>query len=267
MFRALLCSTILLVACGGSRGAFVRYPGAPATFDRAASDPKAVEIAEKVFAAAGGPGNWEKAKQLRWEETVTSNGQVKGGGEEAWDRWNARHWGRLSRDDGDVVVGYEIYGAFSMGYLQRGKMKENLDAGSKSEAIAVAKSRFGRDTAALALQFLMFEPGAKLTYVGPAQDDAGPEGADDIQVTFADPARKDYELHAIVDRGTNLLARIEMTKAGTGERIGYALSGWTTVAGLKFATARKDLGSSDTIAIGNIRVSDPDDDLFVAPLQ
>src|SRR5688572_3589979 len=89
----LLCFA-LLAACGG-RSAFQRYPGAPVAFDRAGSEAKAVEIADKVFAAAGGVGNWDKAKQLRWRQVVTSDGKQIIDVEQIWDRWNARHLGRL----------------------------------------------------------------------------------------------------------------------------------------------------------------------------
>ena len=43
-----------LVGCGAGRTTFALYPSASAAFDRAGSDPKAVEIADRVIAAAGG---------------------------------------------------------------------------------------------------------------------------------------------------------------------------------------------------------------------
>ena len=263
MARSLSLVVLVLLACAPARTTFVRYPGAPAAFDPSASDPKAVEIAQKVFAAAGGPGHWEHAKQLRWSQTVAAGGQVALDGEEAWDRWNARFWGMLHRADGDVAVGYELYGTFAMGYQQRGKHKAPLDAGGLAQALGVARAHFDRDTSMLALQFLMLEPGVKLAYAGPASDVTN---ADDIQVTFADPLRHEFEVHAIVDRTSNLIARVELKKVATGQLVGYELADWVTVDGMKFASSRKDLGSGDTVAIKDLRVSDPDDDLFVAPL-
>lgn len=254
---------LLVVACAPARTTFVRYPGSPATFDPSASDPKAVAIAQKVFAAAGGPGHWDHAKQLRWSQTVTSNGQTAADGEEAWDRWNARFWGLLHRTDSDVAVGYELYGTFAMGYAQQGKHKSPLGASDLAQALGVAKAHYDRDTAVLALQFLMLDPGAKLTYVGPAAD---VPNADDIQVAFADPLRREFEFHAIVDRTSNLIARVELKKPGTNEMIGYSLADWVTVDGLKFASTRTDLGSSDKVAIHDVQVSAPDDDLFIAPM-
>jgi hypothetical protein len=271
MTRLLLCCAISLItfatACGSSRSTFARYPGAPAAFDRAGSDAKAVEIADKVFASAGGPGNWDKAKQLRWKQTVTADGKVTLDIEEAWDRWNARHAGALARGEGFIKVGYELYGKFSMGYQQMGQKKENLDDESRAKALTTARAVFNIDTAVLTLQFLMLDPGAKLKYVGPAKDDAGSENYDEILVTFDDPLRKELEFHAVIDRTSNLIARIEMIKTGTTQKVGYALKDWTTVNGLKFATNRVNLGySGETTVIKELKVSDPEDELFIAPL-
>ena len=263
MLRSAIVALALIAACGPGRTTFVRYPGAPAAFDPKASDPQAVAIAQKVFAAAGGPGHWDQAKQLRWAEQITSDGKVVVDGEEAWDRWNARFWGLLHRADGDVAVGYELYGTFTMGYGQRGKHKMLLDADSLKQALAAARSRFDMDTASLTLQFLMLDPGTTLKYLGAAADTPN---ADEIQITFADPLRRDFQFHAVVDRTSNQITRLEMTKAGTNQTIGYTLGDWVTVDGMKFATSRKDLGSSDTIAIHDVRVSAPDDDLFIAPM-
>lgn len=268
----LLCSLVLAVgACGPSRTTYAHYPGAPAAFDRAGSEAKALEIADKVFATAGGPGNWDKAKQIMWRQTVTSDGKVVLDGDEAWDRWNQRHHGRLKMPDApEVVIGYELYGKFSMGFLDQGHGKTQvMDDDSRAKGVKTLHERFNVDTAVMCMQFLMFEPGAKLSYGGPVRDDAGNADAyDDVKVTFADPLRADLEFHAIVDKKTNLLVRVEILKVGSAkEKIGYSLKDWTTVDGLKFATSRGNLGySGETVAIKDIKVSAPDDTLFIAPL-
>jgi hypothetical protein len=264
----LLCGFVIAMACAPGRSTFARYPDAPAAFDRTGADPKALEIADKVFATAGGPGNWDKAKQVRWRQTITSDGKVLLDGEQAWDRWNARHYGRLHRPDVEPVVGYDLYGKFSMGFLDHGHDKhETMDEESRQKAVKSAQERFNIDTAVLCLPFLMFEPGAKLAYVGPVHDDTGKDAFDDLKITFADPLRSPIEFHAIIDRETHLIARVEMFKAGTTEKTGYILKDWTTVNGLKFAASRTNLGyAGETTAIADIAVSEPDDTLFIAPL-
>jgi hypothetical protein len=273
MKRFLLCLA-MIAACGPGRTTFQQYPGAPATFEKAASEPKAVEIAEKVFAAAGG-ANWNKAKQIHWRQVVTSDGKQTLDLAQWWDRWNARHRGQLHNTDAtSIVVGYELYGKFSMGYAQQaGKgdieegAKQNLDEKSRAKYLAVAKEVYNVDTAVLTMQFLMLEPGAKLAYVGQVKDDKGNDHYDELKVTFADPLRKDLEFHPVVDRNTNTIARIEIVKAGTNTKVGYSLSNWAETNGMKFATARGNLGySGETIAIKDIKIGDVDDRLFIAPI-
>ncbi len=274
MKRSLLSLLVLgglgaaALSCGPSRATYARYPNAPAAFDRAGSEPKALEIADKVFAAAGGPGNWDKAKQIRWKQTITSDGKVVLDGEHGWDRWNARHYAMLKKSDGAIKVGYHLYGSFSMAFMESESGKtRTLDTDSVERAVKVAKAAYNVDTAVMALQFMMFEPGAKLSYVGPLRDDAGTDAAyDDIKVVFADPLREGIEFHAIVDH-SSVIVRIEMIKAGANQKVGYTLKDWTTVGGLKFATSRTNLGySGETTAIKDIKVSDPEDTLFIAPL-
>jgi len=275
MTRLLLCVIFLapfgapLAACGPGRTTFASYPGAPATFDKAGSDPKAVEIAEQVFTAAGGPGNWDKAKQIKWHQTVTADGKVTADGEQAWDRWNARHYGGLIRQEGMVKVGYDLYGSHSVGFLEDEKhRKQNMDEASRDKAVKVAKDVFNMDTALLCLQFMMTSPGAKLAYVGPTKDEAGNETADELKVTFAEPLRSDLEYHPIIERATHLILRIEILKVGSPQKIGYSLKDWTTVNGLKFAQSRGNIGyQGETVAIKEVTVGKPDDDLFIAPLN
>ncbi|MBA2540707.1 MAG: hypothetical protein H0V17_13800 [Deltaproteobacteria bacterium] len=269
MKRFLLCFA-LLAACGG-RTAYQRYPGAPATLDRASSDAKALEIADKVFAAAGGPGNWDNAKQLRWRQTITADGKQTLDVEEIWDRWNARHLGRMFRTDGThMVVGYELYGSFSMGYVQQPgekEVKRNLDDAGRAAALKVAKEVFNEHTSVLTMQFLLLEPGAKLAYVGTAKDDAGNENYDELKVTFGDPLRADLEFHPVVDRATNMIVRLEILKTGTQRKVGYTLKDWVTIGGLKFATNRSNMGySGETIVIKDIKVGGVDDNEFIAPI-
>lgn len=269
MKRLVLCGALALalLSCGSSRSTFARYPGAPAAFDRAGADPKALEIADKVFAAAGGPGNWDQAKQIKWRQTVTSDGKVTIDYQHVWDRWNGRHGGRLYREDGELVVGYDLYGSHTMGFVQQGQKQQNLDEASRTRYIKILKDAYNIDTAVMTLPFLMLEPGTKLEYVGPAKDDAGNENYDDIKVTFADPMRADIEFHAIIDRTSNLPHRVEMLKTGTMTKVGYTYSDWTTVGGLKFAQKRGNLGySGETTEIKDISVGKPEDELFIAPI-
>src|SRR5262245_7728782 len=97
-------------ACGPSRSTFARYPNPPAAFDRAKSNAQAVAIADKVLAAAGGAAAWDKARQIKWEQSKIENGAPKLHGEQALDRWNQRHYGRVETPDGAAIIAYAVYG-------------------------------------------------------------------------------------------------------------------------------------------------------------
>jgi hypothetical protein len=205
---------------------------------------------------------------------VTADGKVVFEGGHAWDRWNARHFAWKRTVDGDIKVGYALYGTFNIAFLENyanGNMRNldvQYDVATRDQAVRLAKESFNVDTAVMTFQFLMFEPGAKLSYVGPVPDDAGNNAAyDELKVVFADPIRAGLEFHPIVDRATSMLVRIELFRVGATQKAGYVLKDWTTVAGLRFATARTNLGyAGETVAIKEIRVSAPDDSLFIAPL-
>src|SRR6059058_3435116 len=105
MRRTILSTLIIgLVACGGGRTTFARYPNATVAFDRSAQDPKALAVADKALAAVGGAASWAKAKQLKWDQSILHDGKELIGGMQAWDRWNGRHKGRARREGGDLVV-------------------------------------------------------------------------------------------------------------------------------------------------------------------
>jgi hypothetical protein len=255
---------IAAASCGPGRTTMARYPNAT-TFDRAKSDPKAVEIADKVAAAAGGMDKWNAVKQLRWAETVTNAGKPVIDGEEAWDRWNARHYGKVFGDHGDVVIKRELYGDHVEAWAEQpgNSRREALPPDDSKAAIKIAQERWQFDTAALCMPFLLEEPGTKLAYVGPGQGDSG-NPLDVISVTFdpADTARAGTSYQIAVDPKTNMIDRLEVVK--TGGNLGYKMGGWTEVNGLKFPTTQNNIGlATEVITFKKIEIGDPEDSLYV----
>lgn len=264
-----VAALVTAVACGPGRTTFARYPGASVEFDRVAQDAKALEIADRVIAAAGGAERWAAAKQLRWSQSVTQDGKEIIGGEQAWDRWNGRHHGRARREGGDLVVMRGIYDESGHAFVDREHRLRRIEGGA-AQAIAVAKERWEFDTAILFMPFLLEEPGTKLAYAGEMQSDDG-KTLDVLTVTF-DPKDKTRlaTYQVAVDRETNLIARIEIQNPGKGEneRLGYALGQWLEGGGLKFPGTVQNIGyASEVVTFKDLSVSgDPDDTLFVPPL-
>lgn len=268
-----LAALALATACGPGRTTFATAPGAATTFDPAASDAKAVTVADQVFAAAGGPGNWDKAKQIRWGEAITKDGAVVSSGEQAWDRWNGRHYGRLDLGKNDVVVMRELYGDTGSAYIDTGNQMQKMAEADTANALKTAQERWQFDTAALLLPFLLKAPGTTLKYGGEIKDDAGQPTLEEIKVTFdaKDGTRDGTTYYAVVDKGTHTLVRIEMVKRGQPDtaRLGYKVIDWTTVDGLKFPSAIENIGlKGEGVQFKDIKVSsEPDDDLYVPKVQ
>ncbi len=262
--KAILGLALLSVAsCGPGRSTFQRYPNATPAFDRAKSDPKAVEIADKVAAAAGGMDKWAMVKQLRWSEVVSNDGKTQMEGEEAWDRWNARAMGRLLGDHGDVVVKRDIYGERLEAWGEQAGKRSALPEKDAEQAGKVAKERWQYDTAALCMPFLLEEPGSKLGYVGEAAGDDG-KPLEVLLLSFdpADTARMGTSYQVDVDPTSFQIARIEVVKPGGN--IGYKVSGWKEVNGLKFPTVENNIGmTSEAITFKDIKIGEPEDELYV----
>ncbi|MBX3160466.1 MAG: hypothetical protein KF773_31160 [Deltaproteobacteria bacterium] len=263
----LLALVSLLGACGSSRTTFARYPGSPPAFDRSKSSPEALAIVDKVLEAAGGVATWEKVKQIRWTQAKIENGNTTARGEQAWDRWNARHWGKKDGDEGATVVAYEIYGTYATSYVEKANGKKQIiDGPDKGRAVGYAKTAFQLDVTPMFIHFLLVEPGANVASGGIVRD--GETEYDQLDVSFGDgdTAHHDLVYRVIIDKTTHLVKRVDIEKRSTMERVGYELSDWTDVGGLKFPATRKNLGSQEVSKASDIKIGSPQDELFMTPL-
>lgn len=285
----LLVIALAIVSCEPARSSFARYPSAAPVFDRAAADPKALAIADRVLAAAGGAARWSQIKQLRWNQTVTSGGNSLAF-EEAWDRWNGRHYVRLHKSadktfvgssmtatqgkhgaEGDVVVMRKLYEAGGNAFYDTGRGLSPLLAAEAERALTTARERWQFDVPLLCMAFLLEQPGTTLEYVGEVAAEPGQPPLDELKVTL-DPKDPSWgaTYHVMVQRQTGLIERLEIVKAGQpdNQRIAFRLAGWIDTGGLKLATRYENLGVADeVIALGRLTAGEPDDALYVPSVQ
>ena len=266
---ALLLSTLLASACGPGRTTYARHPGAAVAFDRTSQDAKALEIADQVLAASGGAEKWTAAKQLRWSQAVLHDGKQVIGGEQAWDRWNGRHWARATRENGDMIVMRPLFEAGGGAYIEHPETKnlKKIDGGTQ-EALTTATERFEFDTAILFMPFLMQEPGTKLAYAGETQGE-GDKVYDVISVGFddKDPTRTS-KYQVAVDRETHMIARFEIQRKGKGEneKLGYQVTQWLEDGGIKYPGTVQNIGlATEVVTYKDLKVSAPEEDLFIPP--
>jgi hypothetical protein len=269
-FVTLIAALMLaLAACGGpSRTTYARYPGSALTFDRTTADPKALEIADKVIAAVGGTAKWSTAKQYRWSQSITHDGKEVVGGEQAWDRWNGRHWGKANREGGALVVMRTLYAEDGKVFMEKpdSGLLRKIEGGA-DEAIKAAKERFEFDSSLLFMPFLLQEPGTKLEVAGEAQSEDGKE-QDVLKVTF-DPndLERTATYYVVVDRETGLIARVEIQKRGKteAERLGYGYTQWVD-GPVKYPGQVQNLGmKSEIVTFKDLKESAPDEDLWTPP--
>lgn len=283
----LVLAAAMFGACGPGRTRFARHPSAAAAFDRAGSDPRALAIADKVLAAAGGAGRWNQARQIKWSEEYTNNGKSVLAMDEAWDRWNGRHHTRLHKvadatysveashnptqskrsGEGDVVVMRKLYEDGGNAFFDSGHGLVPLNAPDVPKAVATARERWPFDTAALCMAFLLEEPGTRLAYVGEVAGGDGKPPLDDVKVTLDpnDPSRTST-YHVMVNRETSLIDRIEIVEAGQPDnrRIAFHLGPWVEVNGVKFPAAAENVGvKGEVITFKDITTGDPEDALYV----
>jgi hypothetical protein len=267
--RAALVTLALGLAngCAADRTTFAGPPAAVPEFDRAASDPRAVEIADRVIAAVGGRDRWAAAKQVRWSESiVTEAGRPPLKLEHAWDRWNGRHYLRLHTPHGDVVVLRNLYDGGGSAFAQAGGPMQRLTKEQTEHALNDARLRWEVDSTMLLIAFLLEAPGVKLTLVGERRGEGDEPPMDEIKVAF-DPKDQTRRLtyFVLVDRTTGLISRIEIVKAGGPDtkRASYKIARWIDVGGLMLPTVFQNLASADSLNLyTDITVGEPEDRLY-----
>ncbi len=266
----ILALLFVLAACGGpARTSYATYPGQPLAYDRATANKEALDLADKVIAAHGGAAAWEKAKQIKWHQELLHDGKPVMIGDQAWDRWNARHWAKIMREDGNGAMGvmYDIYGTRAVGFTEsKSGAKQPVTSSEAAPGIKQARTAWQRDATITFAAFLLVEPGTKLEYAGTVKD--GDKEYHDLKLTFdsKDPARGGIVLHIYPDKEKFLIHRVELENAA-GEKYAYELDGYQTVGGLQIATERKNLGSGEVVKLSDIKVGEPDDELFIAPVS
>lgn len=239
---AALIATIALALAGcAGRKAAATQPS-PKMFDAAASDPKAIALADEILAACGGAASWAKAKEIRWYQAVAQDGVLHDLVAHKYDRWNGRHnYSRVEPAGVANQVMYDVYERTGVGYDGGGNQLTRDEA---KRLMGEATIRLFIDSYLLLLPYKLKDPGVKLVYKGERAKEGEPTPTWDILRVEFDPAvGKDvYEL--AVNKNTHLIDTVEkaITKDGKEAFIGYGIDGWFEAGGLKFPTRFTNLG-------------------------
>lgn len=264
----------LVAACAGTppRTDFARYPGAPAARDPAASDPEALAIADRVFAAAGG-AHWAEAREIRWQATTVDPAAAPSAApdrdtppprrpfsvevrsrpgaprDHRWDRWNGRYavWAHQTDLDAAVVIDLYRGDAAVVAHDHRGAP---LPGRMIAERSGGARATWNVDTALLCLPFLLAEPGVRLVRLPPALGEDGE--VQRLGVTFGDPMRAGaaFELELAGD----VIARVVVRSPARPGPVVYALGERAVAGGLAIPTRWTELASGRQTRITELAV-------------
>jgi hypothetical protein len=279
MIRSRLATLIVLLgaaACGSSRTTAATQPNSPVAFEPAKSDAKAIEIADKIVAAAGGAAAWDKVKEIQWTATIYDSGTPKAVLKHAWDRWNGRHFMEIPGKEGSdsTQAMYELYSDTAAAIvINEDGRKQRATADNTKQIVDKARQRFYLDSYPLVMHFKLKDPGVTLKFVEERRADgateADPMKFDVIKASFdagVAGSRGDV-YYIVVDKQTSIIDHVEIVETGKTDeqRLGYRWSDWVEVGGLKFATTRQNLGfAAEKLTFTDVKVSDsPDEDLYV----
>lgn len=271
MLRTAL-ALLLVASCGPGRTSAREPPGPK--FDPSKSDAEALATADAGVAALGGAEAWDKVQQLSFTVRYLIDGQPVAWYVHHWDRWNGRHNYRAADLKAEVPEDERpwsevYYDVFDDGVKVHAFYDGNeLDHGSANQFRAEAKKRLVEDTYWLTLPYRLRESGVQVTSDGETSPTDGlcEPSCKRVKVTFDPPnGRSTYVIN--YNTGTSKPEVIELERPGGG-MIGYKLDGWTTVAGLEFATKIQNIGmTTEVVEFSDVKIGEPEDSLYMPEVR
>ncbi len=174
-------------------------------FDKAKSDPKAIEIADKVMQAMGGQKNWDETRFIVWD--------FFGSRKLCWDKWTGDVRIESAKDKYIVLVNInDLTGRV----MKNGK--EMTDPDSLSNFLNIGKSMWINDSYWLVMPFKLKDPGVSLKYLRKDTTSSG-IASDVIQLTFDSVGESpDNKYEVYVDKKTNLVVEWAFFKNANDEK-------------------------------------------------
>lgn len=270
--RTALVALLLVFAagCPKPRTSAATQPSAPAAFDPAASDAKAIEIVDAGNAALGGHDKWEAVKELSFETQYSFKGEIKRHTAHKWDRWNGRHnyqevdLATVTGKPDDIKVAevrYDLFDAAKKPFATYdGRELLRADADKAAER---ARSRLAEEGYLLVLVHKAKDPGVHLAVATEAEMPTKCDpGCTAVKVTF-DPAVGKDTWYIAYNTNTHL-PEVIASERQKGQIIGYHIDSWADAGGLKFPTKLTNVALPDEVWLfDGIGVGDPDDNTYM----
>lgn len=201
----------------------------------AASDPKAVAIAEQVSAALGGEAAWRKTRFLRFDFAVEADGKIAMARSHYWDKWTGRY-----RVEGKTKEGKSFLVLMNLNSRQgRAWLDGKPAAGNElEELLERGFAVWVNDTYWLLMPYKLRDPGVSLALAGEAK--IGGTLCDKLLLTFEGVGLTPKDRYWVfVNRSTRLVERWEYVLQGEkGSPTRWDWKGWKAHGAIQLAPER-----------------------------
>jgi hypothetical protein len=178
--------------------------------ETAASDPKAVAIADKVMAALGGQKAWEGTRYLHFDFAVDREGKTLFSRAHTWDKWSGRYRLDAKTKEGDPLVVLMNINTKEGEAWRKGK---KLLGEEKRRELEQAFGAWTNDTYWLLMPYKLRDPGVNLALAGEEKKDG--KTWDKLLLTFDNVGLTPKDKYWVyVNRDTGLVDRWDFVLKG-----------------------------------------------------
>jgi hypothetical protein len=266
MRTALLALLVVLAAgCPKPRTSAATQP-TPAAFDPAASDAKAIAIADAGLATVGGHDKWEAVKELRFGVKYVLAGVAKSDVVHQWDRWNGRH-NYQSVDMATTVSGkpqdvrstevrHDLFETSKKPFVTYGG--QELMRADADKAAAAATTQLNDDAYKFTIVHRVRDPGIRLALATEAEMPTKCDpGCESIKVIGK-------ETWFIAYNTSTHMPELIANEKGPGKIVGFKIVGWIDAGGLKFPAKLENVALPDeVIQYSDVAVGEPEDATYM----
>lgn len=203
----------------------------------AASDAKAVALADEVMAALGGRQAWAATRYLRFDFAVEREGKTALSRAHTWDKGTGRY-----RLEGQDKQGRRLLSILNLNSKAGSAWRDGrrLSGDEEKKQIEDAYATWVNDTYWLLMPYKLRDPGVRLSMAGPEKS-AGGEW-DKLLLSFDSVGLTPKDRYWVwVNRKTRLVDRWDyILDGGPGPATTFLWKGWRTYGGIRLAPERVD---------------------------
>jgi len=225
--RALGLALVLLLPLASRSGA-----------ETPASDPRAVEIADRVMAALGGRERWDRLRYLRWTFEVAVNDTLRPGRRHSWDKHTGWHRVEGATAGGQPYCYIEnLNDSTGMAWVNGIR----IEGDSLEKLMRRAHGAWINDSYWFLMPYKLRDPGVILKVDGEAKDATGAVH-DRLALSFENVGMTPGDRYWVyVNRANHRVERWEhLLQGARPPPVAWSWEGWEEHDGLWFPTAHRN---------------------------